>query len=229
MPQVRRIALRCSGKTGKQRPCPSVSPSFPPALAVPAKSPPKGDQWVHEAKWNGYRIQIVKDGQDVRLYSKGGREWTKRLPAIAEAFAGLSARSAIMDGELCFCDERGGPNFRALHHAMRKAKPAPERLVVFTFDLMHLNSADLRAKPLHERRRRMVDLVQDKASRACLWATNSPMALRCWAIANASASKVSSQNDEMLPMSAGSARHGSSRSARNGGQKTKSDGNRSRE
>jgi bifunctional non-homologous end joining protein LigD len=118
---------------------------------------------VHEAKWNGYRIQIVKDGQDVRLYSKGGREWTKRLPAIAEAFAGLSARSAIMDGELCFCDERGGPNFRALHHAMRKAKPAPERLVVFTFDLMHLNSADLRAKPLHERRRRMVDLVQDNA------------------------------------------------------------------
>ncbi len=133
-----------------------------PSLAIPGKAPPKGDRWVHEAKWDGFRIQIVKDGNDVRLYSKSGTEWTKRLPSIADALIKLPARSAILDGELCFCDERGGPNFRALHHAMRKAKPAPERLVVFTFDLMHLEGADLRAKPLHERRRRMVELVSEK-------------------------------------------------------------------
>ena len=127
-------------------------------LAVLGKAPPKGDQWVHEAKWEGYRIQVVKDGSDVRLYSKSGTEWTKRLPAIADAFARLHARSVIIDGELCFCDERGGPNFRALHHAMRKTRPAPERLVVFAFDLMHLDGADLGDKPQHERRRRLLKL-----------------------------------------------------------------------
>ena len=129
-----------------------------PSLAVIGKAPPKGDQWVHEAKWDGYRIQVVKDGSDVRLFSKGGTEWTKRLPTIADAFARLQTRSAIIDGELCFCDERGGPNFRALHHAMRETRPAPERLVVFAFDLMHLDGADLRVKPQHERRRRLVKL-----------------------------------------------------------------------
>ena len=61
---------------------------IPPALAVPAKSPPKGDQWVHEAKWDGYRIQIVKDGSDVRLYSKTGTEWTRKLPSMVRRSAG---------------------------------------------------------------------------------------------------------------------------------------------
>ena len=149
-------------RTSKQRPVSQRLTFIHPCLAVRGKVPPKGDQWVHEAKWDGYRIQIVKDGSDVRLYSKSGTEWTKRLPSIAGAFAKLPAHSTILDGELCFCDERGGPNFRALHHAMRKTKPAPERLVVFAFDLMHLAGADLRAKPLHERRRRMVDLVTEK-------------------------------------------------------------------
>ena len=89
------------------------------------------------------------------------QEWHRvdqAVPAIADAFARLQARSAIIDGELCFCDERGGPNFRALHHAMRKTRPAPERLVGVAFDLMHLDGADLRVKPQHERRRRLLKL-----------------------------------------------------------------------
>jgi ATP-dependent DNA ligase len=98
-------------KTSKQHPVSQRLAFIRPSLAVPGKAPPKGDQWVHEAKWDGFRIQIVKDGNDVRLYSKGGTEWTKRLPSIADAFVKLPACSAILDGELCFCDERGGPNF----------------------------------------------------------------------------------------------------------------------
>lgn len=143
-------------------------PFIRPSLAVAAKSPPKGDAWVHEAKWDGYRIQVVKDAAGVRLFSKTGTEWTKRLPSIAQAFAALPATSAILDGELCFCDDRGNPNFRALHRMMRNARPEPERLVVYAFDLMHRNGADLRAKPLQERRRRLVDLVRS-AEVPCLF------------------------------------------------------------
>ena len=64
-----------------------------PSLAVPGKAPPKGDQWVHEAKWDGFRIQVVKAGNDVRLYSKSGPEWMKRLPSIYALPEGLRTGS----------------------------------------------------------------------------------------------------------------------------------------
>ena len=79
-----------------------------PSLAVPTKAPPKGDQWVHEAKWDGFRIQVIKDGSDVRSFSKTGTDWSTKLPAIVEAFRRLPARSAILDGELCHSGASGG-------------------------------------------------------------------------------------------------------------------------
>ena len=129
-----------------------------PCLAVPGKAPPKGDQWVHEAKWDGFRIQVVKDGSDVRLYSKTGTDWTRKLPAIVEAFRRLPARSAILDGELCHSGASGRPDFRALMREMRQARPDPFHLVVYAFDLLHLNGADLRPLPLRERRQKLVGL-----------------------------------------------------------------------
>jgi bifunctional non-homologous end joining protein LigD len=70
-----------------------------------ANTPPKGDAWLHEPKWDGYRFQIVKNGDKIRLYSKSGADWTDRLPAMVEAFAELQTRAAILDGELCICDD----------------------------------------------------------------------------------------------------------------------------
>jgi bifunctional non-homologous end joining protein LigD len=131
---------------------------IPPALAVPTKSPPKGDAWVHEAKWDGYRIQIVKDGSDVRLFSKTGTEWTGKLPSMGEAFRGLPARSAILDGELCHSGASGRPDFGALMRQMRKARPDPFHLVVYAFDLLHLNGADVRPLPFRERRQKLVGI-----------------------------------------------------------------------
>ena len=129
-----------------------------PALAVPGKAPPKGDQWVHEAKWDGFRIQIVKNGSDVRLYSKTGSDWTKKLPSIAREFAALPPRSAILDGELCHCGASGRPDFRALMREMRQARADPLHLVVYAFDLLHLNGSDLRPLPFRERRQKLVGL-----------------------------------------------------------------------
>ena len=75
-----------------------------PSAAV---RPPKGDDWLHEPKWDGFRFQIVKDGSAVRFYSRHGAEYTDRLPSMVEAFAKLPARAAILDGELCLIEPGG--------------------------------------------------------------------------------------------------------------------------
>ena len=168
-----------------------------PALAVPAKSPPKGDQWVHEAKWDGFRIQVVKDGSDVRLYSKNGAEWTKKLPAIVESFRGLPARSAILDGELCHSGASGRPDFRALMREMRSSRPDRFQLVVYAFDLLHLNGVDLRPKPFSERRRKLAGL--DKPCRACSSSTSSTTATTSCSGARSSSSRGSCRRSAMRP------------------------------
>src|SRR6476620_7710827 len=79
-----------------------------PSAAV---RPPKGDDWLHEPKWDGFRFQIIKDGNQVRLYSRHGAEYTDRLPGMVAAFAKLPTQSAILDGELVLIDTRGAAQF----------------------------------------------------------------------------------------------------------------------
>ena len=70
--------------------------------------------WLHEPKLDGYRFQIVKDGDRVRLYSRSGYEWTKRLAGLATALADIRCESAVIDGELFFPNASGNPEFRGL-------------------------------------------------------------------------------------------------------------------
>jgi hypothetical protein len=73
-----------------------------PSAAV---RPPKGDDWLHEPKWDGFRFQIIKDGSQVRFYSRHGAEYTDRLPGMVEAFGKMMpTQSAILDGELVLID-----------------------------------------------------------------------------------------------------------------------------
>jgi bifunctional non-homologous end joining protein LigD len=71
-----------------------------PLLPSAAVRPPKGDDWLHEPKWDGFRFQVIKDGSQVRFYSRHGAEYTERLPRIVKAFGKLPAQTAILDGEL---------------------------------------------------------------------------------------------------------------------------------
>ena len=81
------------------------------------------------------------------------------MPAIAAAFAGLGATVAQLDGELCLCGPDGQPDFKALMRAVRRTPSDESQLSFHAFDLLHVNSVDLRSKPLHERRRRLVRLA----------------------------------------------------------------------
>jgi ATP dependent DNA ligase domain len=76
-----------------------VPPKFVrPCIPTTAKTISQGDAWLHEPKLDGYRFQIVKDGRQVRLYSRNGHEWTKRLAGLAEALQAIPRRAVVLEG-----------------------------------------------------------------------------------------------------------------------------------
>lgn len=82
-------------------------------------APPRGDHWLHEPKWDGFRCEVIKDGDRVRFYSRHGAEYTDRLPQMRKAFATLPADTAILDGELVLIDPIGAAHFWRLMAEMR--------------------------------------------------------------------------------------------------------------
>jgi len=88
-----------------------------------------------------------------------------KLPGLVEAFAALPANSTVLDGELCVVDDRGRPDFRALHAEMRQRRPDVSRIAFFVFDMLFENGVDLRPLPLSERLRDLTRLCS-KARKA---------------------------------------------------------------
>jgi bifunctional non-homologous end joining protein LigD len=128
-----------------------------PCNPVTAKSVPAGDDWLHEPKLDGYRLQVAKEGHGVRLYSRRGHDWSKRLAVLAEALRGIPAHSAVVDAELCFPGPDGAPNFFRLLKAAFSSQG--DGLAVYAFDLLHLNGQDLKPLTLIERRQRLERLL----------------------------------------------------------------------
>src|SRR5690349_3377051 len=97
-----------------------------------AETVPAGDDWQHEIKFDGFRVQIHKLGDDVELYSRSGSRFGRRFPHLCEVLRELPAKSAIIDGEIVASDAAGMPNFWPLF--LRSAKPA--QLHIWAFDLL---------------------------------------------------------------------------------------------
>jgi bifunctional non-homologous end joining protein LigD len=134
--------------------------SVPSSRPRPPARPPKGDGWLHEPKWDGFRFQIIKDGSDVRLYSKSGPDYSNKLPGTRKAFAELPTNSVILDGELCLIEAGGGANFYRLMRQMRTRRPDESQLLFMAFDLLHQDGVDLRSLPLTERKRDLTRLCR---------------------------------------------------------------------
>ncbi len=109
---------------------------------------PTGDEWLYEAKFDGYRALALKEGATVKILSRKGNDLTSDYPAIREALAALKTKSAVLDGEIVAFNESGRPSFQHLHH--RSANAAAIRY--FAFDLLQLNGKDLQAESLTTRR-----------------------------------------------------------------------------
>ncbi|HVX93776.1 MAG TPA: DNA ligase D [Polyangia bacterium] len=132
-------------------------PAYAAQLATLVEEPPDGEGWLHEQKFDGYRIGAALDAGRARLWSRRGQEWTAELPSVATAVAALPARSALLDGEVAVVLPSGVTSFQALQQ--RTARTA---LVYFVFDLLHLDGEDLAPLPLEERKRRLHALVDDR-------------------------------------------------------------------
>jgi bifunctional non-homologous end joining protein LigD len=139
-------------------------PSFiPPQLAKPCINPPIGDDWIHELKLDGYRIQMqIRPGtgsgkKRVTLLTRKGLDWTHRMPDLARAAEQLEVESAVLDGEVVVIDEKGGTSFSDLQAAFQEG--AKVDLTYFAFDLLHLDGRNLRDLPLLERKEFLSKLV----------------------------------------------------------------------
>lgn len=129
-----------------------------PQLATARSAPPTGSDWLHEVKWDGYRMLArLRDGA-VALRSRNGLDWTGEFPAIAAALEALPATDADLDGELIALDERGRSDFGALQAAIKRGRIGDLRYVLF--DLPTLARVDLRATPLRERKALLRELLE---------------------------------------------------------------------
>ncbi|HKZ07529.1 MAG TPA: non-homologous end-joining DNA ligase, partial [Methylomirabilota bacterium] len=128
-----------------------------PQLATLVSEPPEGDDWLHEIKFDGYRILARLDGGRVRLLSRNDKDWTARLPVIAEAVARLPARAALLDGEAVVLQRDGTTSFQALQNVLSGEQRG--ELVYMVFDLLHRDGRDLRGLPLEERKAALRELV----------------------------------------------------------------------
>jgi len=120
-----------------------------PELATLDTEVPRGEGWLHELKYDGYRIEARKAGGDVTLFSRSGLDWTVRFPTIAKAMDTLPCESALIDGEAAFVLPSGVTDFKSLQAHIDSAHPA---IRYFAFDLLSLDGKDLRKEPLAKRK-----------------------------------------------------------------------------
>jgi len=130
-------------------------PFIKPMAPTLAKVPPAGPDWLHEVKFDGWRMQIHVEQGDAALYSKNGTDYTKRFRALKSTVDRIPVKNAIIDCELVACDETGMPCFKTLMELGNKA-PA---LCLWCFDLLHLNGVRITPLALAERKAQLADLV----------------------------------------------------------------------
>lgn len=130
-----------------------------PCLATLHSMPPAGAEWLHEVKFDGYRLQAhVADGR-VRLLTRSGLDWTHKFGDIATALAGLDCRQALVDGEVVVLTDAGLSSFPALQQALSENRT--DKMVFYAFDLLFLDGEDLRSEPLAERKGRLAALLRE--------------------------------------------------------------------
>jgi DNA ligase D-like protein (predicted ligase) len=132
-----------------------------PQLTQLVDAPPEGPEWLHEIKFDGYRMHARLERGAVKLLTRTGLDWTRKYPAIAAAVSSLGARQAYLDGELCGVFPDGITSFSMIEAAADAGIAAG--LVYFIFDLLHLDGDDVGALPLIERKARLAALLSGVA------------------------------------------------------------------
>jgi bifunctional non-homologous end joining protein LigD len=140
--------------SARERPLSFVTPQ----LCLLVNSPPEGDEWIHEMKFDGYRLQTILQKGKISLLTRSGQDWTEKFESIEVALKKINVSSAIFDGELCVLDKRGHSDFQKLQEEIKAKKSV--QFVYYIFDLLHLNGKDLRNLPLTQRKELLKSVLQ---------------------------------------------------------------------
>jgi bifunctional non-homologous end joining protein LigD len=155
IPQLRRVTL--PGAKGARHPG-----FIKPQLATLHVRPPQGEQYLHEIKFDGYRLQGHLRGGLPTLFTRKGLDWTKRFPTVAHALPEIPATELIVDGEVISGNEHGAANFSQLQDDLSKSRY--DRMAYYVFDLLYLDGYDLRAVPLYQRKQALQELLAEAGS-----------------------------------------------------------------
>ncbi|MDR3408507.1 MAG: DNA ligase D [Methylovirgula sp.] len=153
---TKRVPFGFSPPKGAKR---KALPDFiPPMLPTLVATPPSGAQWVHEVKFDGYRIEAVAKAGKVKLRTRTGLDWTDRFPTVAGALAQLPVEDCIIDGEIVVEEANGVSDFSALQNALSQGETGG--MVYYVFDLMHIDGYDLAGLPLVARKEVLQSLLK---------------------------------------------------------------------
>lgn len=122
-------------------------------LATLSAEAPEGDAWLHEQKFDGYRILAVKDGRGVKLLSRRFKDWTAQFQVVADAVAALKPEELMLDGEVCVLAPDGRTSFQGLQNGSGP-------LVYFAFDVLAIDGDDVGALPLEQRKGKLAKLCK---------------------------------------------------------------------
>jgi bifunctional non-homologous end joining protein LigD len=128
-----------------------------PSLATAIDKVPTGARWIHEIKFDGYRVQLHIANSDVTIFTRRGHDWTRRFKEVADAAFHVSAASAIIDGEIVVPAADGTTDFSVLQNELKGKSTS---IVMVAFDLLYLNGYDLRKLPLVERKSHLQKLIE---------------------------------------------------------------------
>jgi len=142
-----------------QIPHPRVPGFIKPCLATLSTAAPRNGGWVHEIKFDGYRIQARIAAGHVTLKTRTGLDWTEKFPTVAAACGALADHGAILDGEIISANADGASDFSALQGDLKSGRH--DRMAYYVFDLLHLDGRDLTAEPLTERKRALAILLRE--------------------------------------------------------------------
>jgi bifunctional non-homologous end joining protein LigD len=131
-------------------------------LATLVDHPPEGKEWVHEVKFDGYRLLGFLSNGEVRLYTRNGLDWTHKFPALTHSLNKLKADNAVLDMEAVVLNADGKSSFQGLQAALSEGHT--EKIVAYAFDLLALNNQDLTALKLLERKERLQTLLKKPQS-----------------------------------------------------------------
>src|SRR4029077_13276914 len=135
-------------------------PAMPIEFCLPksGKAVPSGPDWLHEIKYDGYRLRVERHGDQVKLSSRGGLDWTRRFPWIVETARKIRKTQFVIDGEAVVLGVDGISDFNALH-----SRRHDHEVQLYAFDCLAYDGDDLSRLPLHLRKTNLAQLLRGRA------------------------------------------------------------------